>query len=139
MGLCLGVVGVLGPLLANWSTLPDTIRAALLACGPLAAAGFAAAASLWGARSPVGLLVTAVAASVAASLALLIGYNPFLDPSCSVVCVDVPVRAPALTSRGAAAVSALALVVTAAATHRQWPPVTLRTRPLPSSRSWPPT
>lgn len=128
MGLCLGVVGVLGPLLANSSTLPDTIRAALLACGPLAAAGFAAAASLWGARSRVGLLVTAVAASVAASLALLIGYNPFLDPSCSVVCVDVPVRAPALTSRGAAAVSALALVVTAVVTHRQWPPVTLRTR-----------
>ena len=130
VGLGLGVAGVLGPLLATWSTLPDTTQAALLACGPLAAAGFAVAGTRWGVRAPVGLLVTAVAASVAASLALLIGYNPFLDPSCSVVCVDVPARAPALTSRGAAAVSAIALVVTAAATHGESPTLTLRTRPL---------
>ena len=42
-GLCLGVLGVLGPLLATWSALPDVARVALLACGPLAAAGFAVA------------------------------------------------------------------------------------------------
>jgi signal transduction histidine kinase len=129
VGLGLGVAGVLGPLVATWSTLPDTTQAALLACGPLAAAGFAVASTRWGVRAPVGLLVTAVAASVAASLVLLLGYNPFLDPSCSVVCVDVPARAPALTSRGAAAVSAIALVVTAAATHGESPTLTLR-RPL---------
>jgi signal transduction histidine kinase len=66
---------------------------------------------------------------VASSLALLIGYNPFLDPSCWVVCVDVPARAPALTSRGAAAVSAIALVVTAAASHRESPTRAFRRRP----------
>ena len=65
VGLGLGVAGVLGPLVATWSTLPDTTQAALLACGPLAAAGLAVAGTRWGVRAPVGLLVTAVAASVA--------------------------------------------------------------------------
>lgn len=120
-GLCLGVTGVLGPPVAAWSALPDAARLALLACGPLAAAGFGVAGVLRDARAHVGLLVTAVCASLAASFALLVGYNPFLDPSCSLVCVDVPARAPSLSSRGAAVVSALALVVTAAATHRQTP------------------
>ena len=127
-GLCLGVAGLIGPLLAASSALPDGARAALLACGPFTAAAFAVAGALWGVRAPVGLWVTAVAASVTAAFALLMGYNPFLDPSCSVVCVDVPARVPALTSRGAAAVSALALVVTAVVSHRGAPILTLRTR-----------
>jgi signal transduction histidine kinase len=128
-GLCLAVAGVLGPLLASWSALPDGARVALLACGPLASAGFAAAAAWWGTGAPVRRLVLAVAASVAASVALMLGYNPFLDPSCSVVCVDLPAPVPALSSRGSAAASAIALSVTAVVTHHFSPGLDLRRRP----------
>jgi signal transduction histidine kinase len=116
-GLAVATAGSLLPLWAAWPLLPGTVRAGLLAAAPFTVAGIARVALGWPAGVPasarlVGRAVVLLAA--AASLAHLLGYNPFADPGCARICEDVqPVLAGVLATRSAVAISGLLTIVAA--------------------------
>jgi signal transduction histidine kinase len=116
LGLAVAAVGAALPLWALWSAVPDQLRTTLLAVAPVAVAGVSQVAMRWSPRAHdrarlkwvYGLTLAAVAVHV-------LGYNPFADPGCSMVCVDVPtVAGDVLSNR--AVVTAVAVLTLAATT-----------------------
>ena len=107
IGLSVVAVSSLVPGAASLSTLPDGVRAGVLAAAPLAVAGAAEVALGWtthGQRAPTNPIVWILA--VAAAMVHVAGYNPLADPGCSWVCVSVdPVAGGLLDTRDAVAVS----------------------------------
>lgn len=88
----MGAVGSLLPLWAAWSWLPGPVRAGVLAAAPLTVAGTAQVALGWPPEVSASARRTGRAVVVlagAASLAHLLGYNPFADPGCARTCNDV--------------------------------------------------
>lgn len=113
-GLALIATGVLVPLWVGWSWLPSTVRVAALAAAPLTVAGTAVVVLRWRSHPPplavpLGRMVPGAAA--ASSLLLLLGYDPFTDPRCELICDDVPaVLGGVLTTRSATAIACLCAV-----------------------------
>jgi signal transduction histidine kinase len=121
--VCLGAAGLAGPLVAWWDSPTPQLRGLALATGPLALLAFAALATTWRRREPGVLPVTTVLAAMAGSLVLAIAYNPFLDPACVVLCVDVsPLDGGLIGTRRAVLVTGALLVVAAVGTtrHTSW-------------------
>jgi signal transduction histidine kinase len=115
IGLAILGAAVTLPWWSVWTALPDPVSAKLLALAPLAAAGTAQIALRWTAERPASPLLTWVyIMTAAAALALFVGYNPFDDPGCGWVCVDVPPPARDLIStRRSVLVTALITTVVA--------------------------
>ena len=121
--LCLGAVGLVGPHVAWWDGLSPRVGNLMLATGPLALLGFAALSTRWRRGRTTNLPVTALLAPVVGGLVLAIGYNPFLDPSCVVLCDDVPaVDGGRIGTRDSTLVTGALLVLAAGATtrHTAW-------------------
>ena len=105
IGLAVVAVGVTIPLWSIWSGAPDSLRSNLLAVAPLAVAGASQVTMMWSPesrdRTP---LVWVYALSLAACVVHLVGYNPFNDQGCSLLCIDVPALAgDAITTRAVVA------------------------------------
>ena len=109
IGLAVLGAAVTLPWWSVWTALPDAVSAKLLALAPLALPGTAQVALRWSADRPASPILSWVyVMTVAASLTLFVGYNPFDDPGCGWVCVDVPAPAQDLIStRGSVLVTAL--------------------------------
>jgi signal transduction histidine kinase len=116
-GLAVGAVGSLLPLWAAWSWLPGPVRAGMLAAAPLAVAGTAQVALGWPPEASAsarraGRAVVVLAG--AASLAHLLGYNPFADPGCARTCDDVrPILDSVLSTKSAVAITCALTIVAA--------------------------
>jgi len=116
-GLAVGAVGSLLPLWAAWSWLPGPVRAGVLAAAPLTVAGTAQVALGWPPEASVtarraGRAVVALVG--AASLAHLLGYNPFADPGCARTCDDVrPILDSVLSTKSAVAITCVLTIVAA--------------------------
>jgi signal transduction histidine kinase len=116
-GLAVATTGSLLPLWAAWSWLPEPARAGVLAAGPLTVAGVAWVALHWSMEtSPraqrAGRAVFMLVGT--ASLAHLLGYNPFADPGCVRICDDIaPALHNLLTTRSAVAVTCLLTILAA--------------------------
>jgi signal transduction histidine kinase len=129
-GLAVATVGSLLPLWAAWSLLPGAVRAGVLAAAPFTVAGTARVALGWppqasGSTRRVGRTVVVLVA--AASLAHLLGYNPFADPGCARTCDDVrPFLESVLATKSAVAITCVltivAAILAAAAILRGSPP-----------------
>ena len=124
VGLAVTTICLVAPPWASWPLLPTWTRAAALALAPLAVAGTAQVALAWspavGRRRAVAAAYVLVAAG---ALVHLLAFNPFAEPGCSTVCIDVdPVVGNLLDPRSALAVTALltasAALVSAAAVVR---------------------
>jgi signal transduction histidine kinase len=117
-GLAVAVVASLLPLWAAWPWLPGPVRAGVLAAAPVAVAGLAQVALGWPTQAPAaargaGRAVFGLAG--AASLAHLVGYNPFADPGCLRTCRDVqPPLGGLLTTRAVVVIACLLTIVAAA-------------------------
>ena len=109
IGLAVLGAAVTLPWWSVWTVLPDPVSAKLLALAPLAVAGTAQVALRWTAdRPPSPMLTWVYIMTAAAALTLFVGYNPFDDPGCGWVCVDVPAPAQDLLStRGSVLVTAV--------------------------------
>jgi signal transduction histidine kinase len=109
IGLAVVAIGVTVPFWALWSALLDPLRSGLLGLAPVAIAGASHVAMRWVPKSPdrahlyliYGLTLVAVAIQV-------LGYNPFEDPGCSVLCIDVP--APSGVRATRTAITSVALL-----------------------------
>jgi signal transduction histidine kinase len=116
-GLAVAAVGSLLPLWAAGSWLPGPVRAGVLAATPLTVAGTAQVALGWPPKASASARRVGRAVLVlvgAASLAHLLGYNPFADPGCARACDDVrPVLASVLTTRSAVAITCGLTIVAA--------------------------
>jgi signal transduction histidine kinase len=116
-GLAIGAVGSLLPLWAAWSWLPGPVRAGVLAAAPLTVAGTAQVALGWPPEASAsarraGRAVVVLAG--AASLAHLLGYNPFADPGCARTCDDVrPILDSVLSTKSAVAITCVLTIVAA--------------------------
>jgi signal transduction histidine kinase len=116
-GLAVATTGSLLPLWAAWSWLPGPARAGMLAAGPLTVAGVARVALHWPMEtSPrarrAGRVVFVLVGT--ASLAHLVGYNPFVDPGCVRICDDIaPALHNLLTTRSAVAITCLLTILAA--------------------------
>lgn len=125
-GLAIASTAVLVPFWATGSWLPAPARAGFLAASPLAVASVSQVALRWGARPPGSARITLRATyslAAAATLVHLLGYNPFADPGCALVCGDVrPVLDGLLTTRSAltwtCVLTIIAIVVAAGALLR---------------------
>jgi signal transduction histidine kinase len=110
-------VGSLLPLWAAWSWLPGPVRAGVLAAAPLTVAGTAQVALGWPPEASAsarraGRAVVVLAG--AASLAHLLGYNPFADPGCARTCDDVrPILDSVLSTKSAVAITCVLTIVAA--------------------------
>ena len=127
IGLAVLGVAVTLPWWSVWSALPNTVSAKLLALAPLSVAGTAQVALRWQAERPASLMLSRVyVMTAAASLTLLVGYNPFDDPGCGWVCVDVPSPARDLVStRGSVLLTTVITTVAAGMVVRSM----IRTQP----------
>jgi signal transduction histidine kinase len=116
-GLAAAAVGSLLPLWAAWSWLAAPVRAGLLAATPLTVAGTAQVAFGWPPTSPATTRRAGRAVVVligVASLAHLLGYNPFADPGCARTCEDVhPILAGVLSAESAVAITCVLTIVAA--------------------------
>jgi signal transduction histidine kinase len=113
LGLAATATGVLLPLTAGWTALPDAIRAATLGITPLAVAGTAQIAARWTNRRSA--LMGAV--WLLAGLAIIVhvaGYDPFADPACRRTCESIQPLAAGILSTRQAVVGAAVLTVAAA-------------------------
>ena len=110
-GLAVAVVASLLPLWAAWPWLPGPVRAGVLAVAPVTVAGIAQVALGWPTQAPraargAGWAVFGLAGT--ASLAHLLGYNPFADPGCLRTCQDVqPLLGGLLTTRAGVVIACL--------------------------------
>ena len=114
IGLASIILGVTLPLWAGWSSLPDTVRNAMLAVAPLAVVGTAQVGLRWssdvGSSRPLRLVL---ALTSVAALVHLVAYNPIADPACTGICTNMPsVLEGFISTRTVVAVAA---VMTAAA------------------------
>jgi signal transduction histidine kinase len=116
-GLAAAAVGSLLPLWAAWSWLAAPVRAGVLAATPLTVAGTAQVAFCWPPTSPATTRRAGRAVVVligVASLAHLLGYNPFADPGCARTCDDVqPILASVLSAESAVAITCVLTIVAA--------------------------
>ena len=116
-GLAAAAVGSLLPLWAAWSWLAAPVRAGVLAATPLTVAGTAQIALGWPPTSPATTRRAGRAVVVligVASLAHLLGYNPFADPGCARTCEDVhPILAGVLSAESAVAITCVLTIVAA--------------------------
>jgi len=116
-GLAAAAVGSLLPLWAAWSWLAAPVRAGVLAATPLIVAGIAQVALGWPPTSPATTRRAGRAVVVligVASLAHLLGYNPFADPGCARTCEDVhPILAGVLSAESAVAITCVLTIVAA--------------------------
>ena len=116
-GLAAAAVGSLLPLWAAWSWLAAPVRAGVLAATPLTVAGTAQIALGWPPTSPATTRRAGRAVVVLigiASLAHLLGYNPFADPGCARTCDDVhPILASVLSAESAVAITCVLTIVAA--------------------------
>jgi signal transduction histidine kinase len=117
-GLALATAASLLPLWAAWPWLPGPVRAGVLAAAPLTVAGVAQVALGWPTQASPAALGAGRAAFVlagAASVAHLLGYNPFADPGCILTCEEVPPLLDGfLTTRAAVAITCLLTIAAAA-------------------------
>ncbi|HWH67155.1 MAG TPA: histidine kinase, partial [Gaiellales bacterium] len=128
-GLAAAAVGSLLPLWAAWPWLAAPVRAGVLAATPLTVAGTAQVALGWPPTSPAATRRAGRAVVVligVASLAHLLGYNPFADPGCARTCDDVhPILAGVLSTESAVTITCVLTIVAAilaAATVRRGSP-----------------
>jgi signal transduction histidine kinase len=116
-GLAVGAVGSLLPLWAAWSWLAGPVRAGVLAATPLTVAGTAQVVLGWPAESSATARRAGRAVVVlvgVASLAHLLGYNPFADPGCARTCDDVrPILDSALSTKSAVVITCALTIVAA--------------------------
>ena len=116
-GLAAAAVGSLLPLWAAWSWLAAPVRAGVLAATPLTVAGTAQVALGWPPTSPATTRRAGRAVVVligVASLAHLVGYNPFADPGCARTCDDVhPILAGVLSAESAVTITCVLTIVAA--------------------------
>ena len=116
--LAVATAGSLVPTWAGWPWLPGPVRAGMLAVGPFTVAGVAHVALCWPTRPSAGARSAGQAVSVlvtAAALSHLLGYNPFADPGCALICEDIrPLLENLLTTRFAVTVTCLLGVAAAA-------------------------
>ncbi len=115
VGLAVACSGLVIPLLAGWSGLPNGARAAAVAASPLTVAGAGHVALRW--ADPRHRRWALVGVYVLAGGAVLVhagGYDPLTDPGCLRVCADVdPVAGSLLDTRTAIVTAALITVVAA--------------------------
>lgn len=127
-GLALIATGLLLPRWAAFEWLPPDVRAGVLAAVPIAVAGTAAVALRWPVDGPPSGLLRAVGVlTLGAVVVHLVGYDPFEDPGCAQICVDLrPVAANVLATRSAVAwqtvLTETAAVVAVVAVWRKRPP-----------------
>ena len=115
IGLSLVSLAWILPRLSPWTSLPPRTQVALLAAAPLAVAGTALLATGWNrTRRPPRPAWIAVALATAASIVLILGYDPFFDPGCRFNCTPSPALLAGMIS--AHAVVAVAAFLTVAAT-----------------------
>jgi signal transduction histidine kinase len=116
-GLAAAAVGSLLPLWAAWPWLAAPVRAGVLAATPLTVAGTAQVALGWPPTSPAATRRAGRAVVVligVASLAHLLGYNPFADPGCARTCDDVhPILAGVLSTESAVTITCVLTIVAA--------------------------
>jgi signal transduction histidine kinase len=112
LGLSATVAGLLLPLCAGWTALPDGVRAATLGATPVAVAGVAQIAARW----TNGRSALMSAAWLLAGLAVVVhtvGYDPFADPACRRTCNSVQPLAARIVSTRQAIEGASALTLAA--------------------------
>lgn len=129
-GLAIASAAVLVPFWATDAWLPAPARAGFLAASPLAVGGVIQVALRWGTRRPGSArrtLRVAYSLTAAATLVHLLGYDPFADPGCALVCADVsPVLDGLLSTRSVVGwtclLTIIAIVASAGALLRIRPP-----------------
>lgn len=107
-GLALLGVALLSPLAAAWSQIGAPLRGAMASLAPFAVAGAAHVGLLWSPRAhrPIALALVYGLAGMAVVI-LLVGFNPFDEPNCGLLCLDTrPPGAGLLSSRTALGVAA---------------------------------
>ena len=129
VGLSAAATGLLLPVWAGWSWLPDGVRAGVLAAVPVSVAGSAQVVLRWHAQPGRSWALRAVwLLAATGGLVHLAGYNPFVDRSCRRVCDDItPVIEGALSTHSAVVItSALTIAAGLLAALAVW-----RSRPRP--------
>ena len=116
VGLAVATIGSLLPLWAAWSWLPDRVQAVVLAATPFAVM-VALVALSWsvpgsGNRSTAMRIVFALL--VVSGVVYLLGYNPFGDSGCAVICADVTPLLDGLLSTRSALVASCSLTIAGA-------------------------
>src|SRR4029077_18962973 len=116
-GLAVGAMGSLLPLWAALSWLPGPVRAGVLAAAPFTVAGTAQVGLGWPPEAPATARRAGRAVLVligAASLAHLLGYNPFADPGCARTCDDIrPILDSVLSTKSAVTITCVLTIVAA--------------------------
>ena len=107
VGLAVATVGLLVPIWAGWTSLPEVAQALVLAVAPIAVAGVSQVGLRWSHIGTSSVPLRAVyALAVAAVVVHAVGYDPLTDPGCARTCADVqPWAAAFLSSRMAYAVA----------------------------------
>jgi signal transduction histidine kinase len=108
-GLALVGIALLWPLAAAWAQINAPLRGAMASLAPLAIAGAAQVGLLWSPRAhrPVALALISGLAAFAVVI-LFIGFNPFDEPNCGLLCLDIrPPGAGLVSSRTALGVGAV--------------------------------
>ncbi|HEX5014357.1 MAG TPA: histidine kinase [Candidatus Limnocylindrales bacterium] len=91
IGLAVLSAALVLPIGGAWSGAPNALRAAALAPLPLAIAAACHVAVGWGhERHGRGLLAVTYGLTGGALVLLLVGYDPFRDPSCDRTCLSAP-------------------------------------------------
>jgi signal transduction histidine kinase len=91
MGLSLVSLAWVLPRLSSWTALPPRAQVILLSAPPLAVSGGALLAAGWSRTSqPPRLAWVAASLAAAASIVLVLGYDPFFDPACRFDCTASP-------------------------------------------------
>lgn len=108
-GLALVGIALLSPVAAAWPQSGAPIRGAMASLAPLAIAGAAQVGLLWAPRAhrPVAHALVYGLAGIAV-VTLFIGFNPFDEPNCGLLCLDTrPPGAGLVSSRTALGVAAM--------------------------------
>lgn len=107
-GLAVIELALLGSVAAAWSEIGAPLRSALASLAPLGIAGAAQIGLLWSPRARYPTALSYVYGLVGfAVLILFIGFNPFDEPTCGLLCFDTqPPLAGLLTSEAALGLAA---------------------------------
>lgn len=107
-GLAVIELALLGPVTAAWSEIGAPLRSALASLAPLAIAGAAQIGLLWSPRSHYPTALSYVFGLVGFAVVILfIGFNPFDEPTCGLLCFGTrPPLAGLLTSEAALGLAA---------------------------------
>lgn len=107
-GLALVGIALLSSVAAAWPQIGAPLRGAMASLAPFAVAGAAHVGLLWSPRAhrPIALALVYGLAGMAVVI-LLVGFNPFDEPNCGLLCLDTrPPGVGLLSSRTALGVAA---------------------------------